>query len=260
MTTVTQLVFHRFSRLGEAERQVLSGAMTAPQKFGRHCELVNSGGSLPALHMVLSGIAGRYDCLQNGQRQILGYFFPGDVFDVRACFSQSTDSRVQSLTTVQMATLRWHDLLASAKRSPGLVREFWRLVAVEDATTRQWQLNAGRRSAIQRLSHLLCECFARLSAVGLTEGDGCLLPFSQTDIADALSLTPVHVNRTLMELRAAELATLKARRLTILDAPALYAVAEFEPAYLQLKAAPFEARSEVTATSPSTWRPSATPA
>jgi DNA-binding transcriptional regulator LsrR (DeoR family) len=57
---------------------------------------------------------------------------------------------------------------------------------------------------------------------------------TQSTIADALGLSTVHANRSLMDLRRRELISLEDRRLTILDWDALQGHAEFDPLYLHL--------------------------
>jgi hypothetical protein len=42
------------------------------------------------------------------------------------------------------------------------------------------------------VAYLLCELVWRLRAVGDSEEDAVRLPMTQTDLADALGLTPVH--------------------------------------------------------------------
>ena len=50
----------------------------------------------------------------------------------------------------------------------------------------------------------------------------------------ALGITPVHVNRTIRDLKAAGLITLRSRRLTVHDWDGLMAAAEFDPTYLHV--------------------------
>jgi CRP-like cAMP-binding protein len=237
VSTTTEFVLQRITQLDEIERRTLLRIMTAQQHFPRNRELVRAGTTPPGVYMILSGFACRYMTLQGGNRQILSYLLPGDIFDVRACFAQKTDFSVRSLSEVHATTIPGPALMALTQRFPQLMRELWRLTAIEDAITRQWQVNVGRRSAIQRLSHLLCECFVRMSAAGAATDNSCSIPITQADIADALALTPVHVNRTLTQLRKAGLAVLNRHQLTLLDAPSLYAVAEFQPDYLHSGAA-----------------------
>ena len=73
-----------------------------------------------------------------------------------------------------------------------------------------------------------------MRAVGLASDDSYELPVTQVDLADTTGLTPVHVNRTLKELRQQGLIEIKRRRLKILDLPRLRTLAEFRPNYLHL--------------------------
>lgn len=255
MSTTTRLILQRITQLDEVERRAILRTMTAQQRFPPDHDLMRAGTAPPGVFMILSGFACRYVTLQCGQRQILSYLLPGDIFDVRACFTQKTDFSVRSLSEVRATNIPVPDLMALTQRFPQLMQELWRLTAIEDAITRQWLVNVGRRSAIQRLSHLLCECFVRLSAAGAATDSSCSLPITQADIADALALTPVHVNRTLTQLRKAGLAVLNRHQLTLLDAPALYAVAEFQPGYLHSGTASPQAPPAMAAQSASERHP-----
>jgi hypothetical protein len=84
------------------------------------------------------------------------------------------------------------------------------------------------------MAHLLCEVFIRLRVVGLTNGRSCELPVTQAEMADTTGLSAVHVNRTLMELRDANLIVLKGKTLTIPDLEALKSAGLFNSNYLHL--------------------------
>ncbi|WP_238291148.1 Crp/Fnr family transcriptional regulator, partial [Methylobacterium longum] len=105
---------------------------------------------------------------------------------------------------------------------------------VDEATLREWLVNVGRRSAEERIAHLMCELLLRLRAVGRTAGDGYALPITQEDLADTTGLTSVHVNRTLGSLKQRGLIALSGRQLRILDLAGLETLAEFKPNYLHL--------------------------
>ena len=61
------------------------------------------------------------------------------------------------------------------------------------------------------------------------------LPITQEQLADAVALTPVHVNRMLMKLRQEGLITLTKRAISIVDWDALAKVADFQSRYLHLE-------------------------
>ena len=96
-------------------------------------------------------------------------------------------------------------------------------------------MSLGRRDAVSKLAHFLCELVIRLRIAGCAETDSTDFPLTQDEIAECLGLTPVHVNRTLQEIRRRELIRLENKRLTILDLPGLMRLAEFDPMYLYLR-------------------------
>jgi CRP-like cAMP-binding protein len=103
------------------------------------------------------------------------------------------------------------------------------------AVQREWAINLGRRDALERVAHVICELFERLRLVGLVDGNSFAFPITQMDLADATGLSTVHLNRTLQELRSAGLITLRDRSLTIVDPQALRNTAMFNPNYLHLE-------------------------
>jgi hypothetical protein len=58
------------------------------------------------------------------------------------------------------------------------------------------------------------------------------LPFTQTEIEDALGLSTVHVNRTLGELRGAGRIILRSGALSVKDWKGLKETGEFDPTFL----------------------------
>ncbi len=99
-------------------------------------------------------------------------------------------------------------------------------------------LSLGRRPANSRLAHLMCELKVRLETAELTEGLSYELPLTQTELAEILGLTPVHINRTLKELRETGVVTIRNRMVEIADWDGLVALAEFDPFYPSLQQRP----------------------
>ena len=99
---------------------------------------------------------------------------------------------------------------------------------------RQHMMGIGRKTARQRLAYLFLELFYRVKGiedlVPGSEAASIAFPLSQEDLADAMGLTSVHISRTLRELTDDGLLTLKKRRLSILNEPALTEIAQFDKA------------------------------
>jgi CRP-like cAMP-binding protein len=125
-------------------------------------------------------------------------------------------------------------LLDVMDRHPRVARAFWYSTLVDESIAREWIVNVGHRSAFERLAHLLCELYMRMVSADLARDNRCDFPFRQTELADALALSAVHVNRTLMEMRRAELVSVGGRQLIIHDLVRLQAIAGFDPGYLHL--------------------------
>ena len=121
---------------------------------------------------------------------------------------------------------------------PSLARLFWHETLVASAIFREWIVNVGRRSAYQRVAHVLCELVTRMEAVGLARDGICDLPLTQSELADATGLSTVHVNRVIQELRRENLIALHSRTFSALNWSGLKAAAEFDAKYLQLDRLP----------------------
>jgi CRP-like cAMP-binding protein len=234
--------------LGNEEKRALEEACNSVQRFAARDELVKEGDPAQAVHLVLDGYACRYKLLSDGRRQIIGYFLPGDLCDVRVCVLKRIDHSIGTLSVLKAAVLSRDNVLGLIERFPRLARAFWWTTLVDESITREWVVNVGHRTAFERAAHLFCEIFARLQAVGLATENSCELPVTQTELADALALSAVHVNRVLMEMRHTGLVTFRAQRLTIHDHDALRSVAGFNPAYLYLDSSLAAAHPELEST------------
>ncbi len=115
---------------------------------------------------------------------------------------------------------------------PHLTQAFWRDTLIDAAIFCEWMVGIGRRRAQVRVAHLLCELLVRFKAAGLTDNHAYRLPVTQAEIADALGLTGVSVNRMLQDLRRDGLITLRGSALAVQDWKELQRVGEFDPTYL----------------------------
>lgn len=223
-----------YSPLSEEERLALASAVSAERNFAAREDLVHERRGVEGVYVILDGFACRYKLLPDGRRQIVGFLLPGEACDMRVFMLKRMDHSIGALGPVRAAVMSPTAVAALIDHHPRLARTFWWRTMVEDSTTREWVVNVGYRSAFQRVAHLLCEVFWRLEAVGLTQGNECRFPLTQTELGDSVALSSVHVNRTLMYMRRANLVRLHGGTLHLLDRRALESAAGFDPGYLQL--------------------------
>ena len=187
--------------------------------------------------LLLSGYAFRHKVAGNGGRQIFSIHMRGDVVDLHNSVLRRADHNVEALTPVEVALIPVQAIRDIAAKYPQVGQAMWYETLVEAAIFREWTLNVGRRDARARTAHLLCEFALRLEVAGLGQSSQFDLPMTQEQLADALSLTSVHVNRTLKQLAEEGWITRTKRNVRIVDFLQLARVGDFNPDYLHLERA-----------------------
>ncbi len=225
----------QFTKLSTADKEALEQLASQRMRvLSAREDIVREGEKPRLVHVILSGWACRYKVLEDGRRQITAFLVPGDIGDLRMFILREMDHSLGALTGARVAEIPGDALLELTDRHPRIARALWWNSLVEEAVAREWVTSLGQRSAQERMAHLLCELFLRLRGAGLAEDGSCELPVTQADLADALGMSAVHVNRTLQEMRESGLVVWKGKRLTIPDLDVLRATALFNPNYLHL--------------------------
>jgi CRP-like cAMP-binding protein len=224
--------------LSSEEIQILENACSRTVQFGAHRDIIREGDQPEECHVLLDGFVCRYKLLSDGNRQILSFHVPGDLYDTQNLLLPYTDHNIGSLTNCTVALMPHKAVIEMAEDFPRIGRALWKETLIDAAIFREWITNIGRRSAYARIAHLICETYVRLAAVGLAPDFTTAWPITQADIGDSQGLSTVHVNRTIQELRGAGLIKLEKKRLVIQDWEGLKSAAGFDPAYLRVRVAP----------------------
>jgi CRP-like cAMP-binding protein len=185
--------------------------------------------------VLVSGFAYRQKLTGEGSRQIVALLIPGDAVDYQNLFLDVADHSVQMLTRGEVAFVNRSDLQDLARSRSSIGHAVFVKTLVEASIFREWVLNVGRREARVAMAHLLCEFAVRLEVEGLTGEYRYELPMTQEQLADALGLTPVHVNRTLKALEAEGLITRNKRTVSFPDWKSLREAGDFNQRYLHLE-------------------------
>jgi CRP-like cAMP-binding protein len=222
-------------RLADDDRDALASLCSDVRTIKAHKDIISEGANPDHVHLMLSGWAARYKIVPDGGRQITAFLIPGDFCDAHVAVLRRMDHGILALTDAKVAYVAHADFDALPLRSTRLARALWWATLVDEAVLRAWIVNIGRRDAFGGVSHLICELHTRMRNVGLVDEGRFELPLTQEVLADALGLTPVHVNRVLQRLRSETLITLKGRNLEILDPDGLKRAAGFDPSYLHAR-------------------------
>jgi len=182
--------------------------------------------------LLLEGLVCRSRMTFAGRRQILSFHTPGDIPDLQSLHLHVMDHTVATLPACILGFIPHSSLRSLTKENPNVAAALWRDTLIDAAIFREWMLGLGRRSAEQRMAHLLCEMSQRLRAVGLQQDGTYELAVTQIDLADALGLSNVHVNRVMQRLRGERLIRFERFTVTVLDWDGLSNLGEFESLYL----------------------------
>lgn len=217
----------------EEQQAVLDLPGQAEQVHANH-DFVNLGERVDHSCLMVAGIVGRFDQNGDGVRQITAMHIPGDMCDLHSVVQPMPTSALQALSVATILRIPHAAIRGIAAHYPAVAEALWRDCTVDASILSEWVVNVGRRDARMRIAHLLCEMANRLGAVAEGMDDIVFdLPVTQTQLADATALTPVHVNRTLQQLRRDGLVNWHQRVVRLPRLQSLMDVAEFDGDYLQ---------------------------
>lgn len=221
--------------LSEEERQAIQSLPMRIHILGARQDIVRDGEQPTQCCLILDGWVCRYKLLSQGKRQILSFHVAGDMPDLQGLHAHTMDYGLSTVKHATVAFIARESLRELTARFPSLATLLWRDTLLDAAVVRAWMTGMGRRTAFERIGHLFCELYLKLRAVGLAGDYRCPLPVTQMDLADALGLTPVHINRVLREMRSRALITLRHQTLVIEAWDDLLQASEFDPTYLYLE-------------------------
>lgn len=221
--------------LSPEEEAVLESSVAEIRDLAPGKVFVRSGQQLNVSILLIEGIVCRYKDLSNGERQIQEIHIAGDFVDLHGFLLKRLDHNIATITPCRIGLVPHVALKHITERHAHLARLLWFSTVLDASIQRETIVSIGRRPALSRIAHLLCELAVRLGVVQLADRGGFDLPMTQTDLADATGLTPVHVNRMLKQLRDQNILTFRQGRVDIHDWDRLADAAEFDGVYLHLE-------------------------
>ena len=234
-TTMLIRKLESIATLSQEERHAIASLPVRIQALEARQDIVRDGDKPSHCCLILDGWASRYKLLSQGKRQILSFHIAGDIPDLQSLHVPTMDHSLATVTKATVAFIPHESLRELAACHPNIGALLWRDTLIDAGIFREWMTSIGRRSAFERIAHLFCEMYVKLQAVGLGGEYRCPMPITQIDLADALGLTSVHVNRVLQEMRGRTLVTLRSRTLVIEAWDELLRASEFDPTYLHLE-------------------------
>lgn len=221
-----------FASLDDGDEALLAQATVKCRTIAARQDLIREGDRPGPVLVMLEGWACRYKILPEGGRQIVAFLMPGDACDLHIALLAEMDHSIQTLTPARVAMIERTLIQEMLETRPQIARAMWSTQLVDEGTLRAWIVSMGRRSSVARVAHLMCELYVRARNIGLVHGNELEFPITQIVLADALGMTPVHINRVLRKLRLARVMELREKSLLLLDPVKLAEIAGFDENYL----------------------------
>ncbi|MGY4568535.1 Crp/Fnr family transcriptional regulator [Bradyrhizobium sp. USDA 3256] len=187
--------------------------------------------------LLAEGFAFRAKVTPDGKRQVLSLHVPGEIPDLQSLHLNVMDHDFSTLTPCTLGFIPHEATKSLSRERPNIAAALWRETLIDASIFREWIVNVGRRSAVERMAHLFAEMHRRLKVIGRTSDGSFAFPITQSDLGDCLGLSTVHVNRVLQELRESNIMQVERSQYRILDHGRLEELAGFDPTYLHLQPA-----------------------
>lgn len=223
------------SLLSDEEFAAISRMVESGEMQDVEGDFVQPGSQNETACLVVEGLVGRFAQQPDGARHIVALHIPGDMADLHSTVASTITWALRAMTPGKILRVRHERILEVANRYPAVAVAFWRDCVVDMTIISQSVVNIARKDAMARVAHILCEMMLRYRVNGDVSGNRFPFPITQADMADALGLTPIHLNRVLQRLKEEGLATKDRGTVTIHDWDQLVEIATFDPGYLQLE-------------------------
>jgi len=206
---------------GEVKIARLTKGVTCELK-PRHV-LIEADTDHPFVYRLIEGWACRVRRLSDSRAQSILIFLPGDLFAVKSMFVRRHPDAVQTLTRALVSRIHYKDLHKAYSSDVDIANRCTWQVMEEERRLHSWVVSLGQGSAEERFALLIVDLHGRLAASGHIEADALSfeMPLTQTQLADHLGITAVHVNRVLRTFRERAIVTVRDGRVSIENLPML---------------------------------------
>lgn len=219
-----------------AERDALQWLERRERRFAAGEVIVRQGEETDLLHIVASGWLHGSVQLGSGERQILRFYFVGDItttFSIAWGYSAATLTAVSSCTLYEVHRPALGQLF---QKQPRLGALLYGISASEHVAMADRLVSIGRTDGLTRVATLLLDIRSRLRLIDGPGGSVFELPLTQQDLGDAVGLTKTHINRSLKALEATGLLEREGKIIRITDVDRLSAMVCFQDRHAHVAA------------------------
>ena len=221
--------------ISDEDAQALQKLPSLVRDFPAETTFMREGDRPTQCCVIMSGFAFRSKVTEGGRRQILSFHPAGDMPDLHGLLLDRIDHDLVTLSPARVAFIEHRDINRLIEERPTIGRALWRETIVDASIFREWIVRLGTKDAAARMAHLVAELRSRLIAVGLAVDHEFEFPITQSELAEALGISAVHVNRVIQTFRATGMLNIKRSKITLKDIEQLVQIGGFNDLYLHQK-------------------------
>ncbi len=219
--------------LDRPEIDALTSLTVINNLFSADKTIIEQGARVQSMHLVYSGWGCVYRDLSKGERQIIDFPMRSDFVGLRTADGYNFNT-IASITPMRILEIPLDSLEEAILKAPRLGIMVIELLARHRAVLTEHLTNVSCRSASVRTAHFFLELSDRVKRCGSGDPDSFYCPLTQYQLAFALGLTPIHLNRMLRELREDNLVVFRSSRVDILDRKRLTSLAEYNGDFMRM--------------------------
>ena len=185
-----------------------------------------------SVYLLEEGWVLRSRWLPGGGRQIVNVALPGDFLCFNSVMFAKSEFDLIARTPVSMFRMEIPTIHKLMEDHKGLAAALMWANAHEESLLAERVVSLGRRDALERLAHVICEIASRLEIINRHSGEILSIPLIQEDFADILGLSSIHVTRTFRRLSELGAVDYRSGRLRLKRPDILRRIAGFDGDYL----------------------------
>ena len=193
-----------------------------PLQKSEHLYRENDG--FTSVYAVRSGTIKTYRLTGDGQEQVTGFYFPGEILGMDGISKDQYANSAKALETAAVCEIPFNSLEQLSTQFPSMQRHFFQLMSQEITNDQQLITLLSKNTAEERVAALLISISARNARRKLS-ATSFRLPMSRTDIGNYLGLTIETVSRVFSRFNKQGLISVEGKEIALLDSDALKNIA-----------------------------------
>lgn len=178
--------------------------------------LFRQGEQVNSLYIIHSGSFKAFLISDDGEQQITGFHFPGDLLGIDGLRDRHQIYHAEALETSSVCELPYHLLEQLMENIPALRAEFIRYISAELARGKNVMLVLGKMAAERKLATFFLDISAAMQSRGKARND-FILSMQRRDIGNYLNLSIETVSRLISRFQYAGMIKINHRHAEIID-------------------------------------------